>query len=70
MEFTVQLGGVAVRCERCGARFDLNGKLRAVSPDADAVLDDVEVPFEGPCPECPTPPDGGGEELPEVTAAE
>jgi hypothetical protein len=69
MAFTVELGAVVVTCGRCGRRYDLNGTLRVVAPTTGAVLDDIEVPFEGPCTGC-APPHGGGEELPEVTAAE
>lgn len=64
----MELGSVVVVCGVCGRRYDLNGKLRVVSPGTDATID-VEHVVDGPCPGC-LPPDGGGEELPEVTAAE
>lgn len=61
--FTVDLGSITARCERCGRRYDLNGTLRAVSPDVDAEVDGIEVPLDG-CPECE------GEKPPETVAAE
>jgi hypothetical protein len=56
----VQLGGVAVTCRKCGRRYDLNSRLRAVDPDVDAVMADIEHEIDG-CPACTGPDDGGGE---------
>jgi hypothetical protein len=65
LALTVQLGAVTVECSACGARYDLNGKARVVEPGADAMLGEITVPVDGPCPGCAGPDDSG-----ETVAAE